>query len=119
MASIEAAQTLDDQTRWRSVLERDRQSDGRFVYAVRSTGIYCRPSCPSRRPRREHVSFFPSCDAAQSQGYRPCKRCRPQETSGEDPDTRLVRLAYEYLSSGHAEPVGLEEVSAQTGVTPA
>ena len=119
MASIEAAQTLDDQTRWRSVLERDRQSDGRFVHAVRSTGIYCRPSCHSRRPRREHASFFPSCDAAQSQGYRPCKRCRPQETSGEDPDTRLVRLAYEYLSSGHAEPVGLEEVSAQTGVTPA
>ena len=119
MASIEAAQTLDYQTRWRSVLERDRQSDGRFVYAVRSTGIYCRPSCPSRRPRREHASFFPSCDAAQSQGYRPCKRCRPQETSGEDPDTRLVRLAYEYLSSGHAEPVDLEEVSAQTGVTPA
>ncbi|MEE2925713.1 MAG: bifunctional DNA-binding transcriptional regulator/O6-methylguanine-DNA methyltransferase Ada [Chloroflexota bacterium] len=119
MTSIEAPQILVDQTCWQSVLERDRQSDGRFVYAVRSTGIYCRPSCPSRKPRREQVSFFPNADAAQEQGYRPCKRCRPEETSGEDTDTRLVRLAHAYLASGHPEPVGLEQVSAQAGVTPA
>ena len=119
MTSIEAAQTLDDQTCWRSVLERDQESDGRFVYAVRSTGIYYRPSCPSRRPRREQVSFFSSAEGAHGQGYRPCKRCRPQETSGEDTDTKLVRLACEYLESGHPEPVSLEHVSAQAGVTPA
>ena len=68
MTSIEAPQILVDQTCWQSVLERDWQSDGRFVYAVRSTGIYCRPSCPSRKPRREQVSFFPNADAAQEQG---------------------------------------------------
>lgn len=118
MTSNEAAQTLDEQTCWRSVLERDRQSDGKFVYAGKSTGIYCRPSCPSRKPRREQVSFFPNADAAQEQGYRPCKRCRPEDTSGEDTDTRLVRLACEYLASGHSKPVGLEQVSAKSGVTP-
>ena len=119
MTGIEAPQTLVDQTCWQSVLERDRQSDGRFVYAVRSTGIYCRPSCPSRKPRREQISFFPNADAAQEQGYLPCKRCRPEETSGEGTDTRLVRLAHAYLASGHPEPVHLEQVPAQTGVTPA
>ena len=72
MTSIEAPQILVDQTCWQSVLERDRQSDGRFVYAVRSTVIYCRPSCPSRKPRREQISFFPNADAAQEQGYLPC-----------------------------------------------
>ena len=64
MTGIEAPQILVDQTCWQSVLERDWQSDGRFVYAVRSTGIYCRPSCPIRKPRREQVSFFPNADAA-------------------------------------------------------
>jgi len=119
MTSIEAAQTLDDQTYWQSVLDRDRQSDGRFVYAVRSTGIYCRPSCPSRKPHREQVSFFTTAVAAQDGGYRPCKRCRPQETLGEDQDTKLVRLACECLAAGDHEPVGLEPVASHLGVSPA
>jgi hypothetical protein len=68
MTSIEAAPILDEQTCWQAVLERDRRSDGKFVYAVRSTGIFCRPSCPSRKPRREQVSFFPDPGAAQHRG---------------------------------------------------
>lgn len=63
---------------WRAVLSRDRAADGLFVYAVRSTGIFCRPSCPSRRPRRENVEFFPATVMAVEAGFRPCQRCRPE-----------------------------------------
>src|SRR5271154_5154420 len=65
------------EARWNAVQSRDRASDGVFVYAVRSTGIYCRPSCPSRKPRREQVVFFPLPQAAEREGFRPCRRCRP------------------------------------------
>ena len=119
MTSIEAAPILDEQTCWPAVLELDRRSDGKFVYAVRSTGIFCRPSCPSRKPRRAQVSFFPDPSAAQQQGYRPCKRCRPQEESGEDPDSKLVRSACEYLAADNPDSIGLEQVAAQVGATPA
>ena len=119
MTSIEAAPILDEQTCWQAVLERDRRSDGKFVYAVRSTGIFCRPSCPSRKPRREQVSFYPDPATAQQQGYRPCKRCRPQEESGEDPDSKLVGSACEYLAADNPDSIGLEQVAAQVGATPA
>ena len=119
MKSIEAAPIIDEQTCWQAVLERDRRSDGKFVYAVRSTGIFCRPSCPSRKPRREQVSFYPDPATAQQQGYRPCKRCRPQEESGEDPDSKLVGSACEYLAADNPDSIGLEQVAAQVGATPA
>lgn len=63
---------------WRAVLRRDQRFDGRFVYGVRSTGIYCCPSCPSRRPHRKQVVFFPMSNAAERAGFRPCKRCHPR-----------------------------------------
>jgi AraC family transcriptional regulator, regulatory protein of adaptative response / methylated-DNA-[protein]-cysteine methyltransferase len=63
--------------RYRAVVARDRAADGSFVYAVSSTGIYCRPSCPSRKPRRERMAFFSSAEVAERAGYRPCRRCRP------------------------------------------
>src|ERR1700691_3662704 len=63
---------------WHAVQSRDRAADGAFVYAVRSTGIYCRPSCPSRKPRREQVVFFSLPQAAELEGFRPCRRCRPR-----------------------------------------
>src|SRR5438034_330830 len=68
--------TVQQQARyWKAVEERDRSFDGRFVYAVQSTGVYCRPSCPSRRPRRDGVLFFPEPHAAESKGFRACLRC--------------------------------------------
>lgn len=76
---------------WRIVLARDRRFDGVFVYAVRSTGIFCRPSCPSRRPRRSVVRFFPIPEAAQAAGFRACRRCRPTQTPSPDPAVALVR----------------------------
>jgi len=67
---------------WRAVAGRDAAFDGAFVYAVASTGVFCRPSCPSRRPRRDRVRFYPTPAAAQAAGYRPCRRCRPDLTLG-------------------------------------
>jgi len=64
-------------SRWRAVQARDRRADGQFVYAVRSTGIYCRPSCPSRKPRASQILYFSRAEQANSQGFRPCRRCRP------------------------------------------
>ena len=63
--------------RWQQVMARDARQDGRFVFAVRTTGVYCRPSCPSRRPRRESVEFFSNANEAERAGYRACLRCKP------------------------------------------
>ena len=67
---------------WQQVLERDVSADGQFVYAVKSTGIYCKPSCASRRPMRKNVRFYPSPALAEAAGYRACKRCRPDASPG-------------------------------------
>lgn len=78
------------QSFWRAVLARDRAADGNFVYAVRSTGVYCRPSCPSRKPRREQVQFFALPEAAERHGFRPCRRCHPQKAALHDPAVDAV-----------------------------
>ena len=85
--------------RWQAVLARDRRFDGAFVYAVRSTGIYCRPSCASRRPRRTQVTFFPIPEAAEREGYRACKRCHPANAA-DDPAVALVRAAARAIAAG-------------------
>src|SRR5215471_6752035 len=69
---------LPETDAWHAVESRDARFDGRFVYAVRSTRIYCRPSCPSRRPQRENVSFFSAPSDAERAGYRACRRCNPR-----------------------------------------
>jgi methylphosphotriester-DNA--protein-cysteine methyltransferase len=76
---------------WEAVLNRDRRGDGRFVYAVSSTRVYCRPSCPSRRPSRNHVTFFDSPQLAESAGYRACLRCRPQSVGGSETEEWVER----------------------------
>src|SRR6266446_10750077 len=86
--------------RWRAVLARDRRFDGAFVYAVRSTGIYCRPSCASRRPRRTQVTFFPIPEAAEREGFRACRRCHPAAANGSDPAVALVREACQAIAAG-------------------
>jgi AraC family transcriptional regulator of adaptative response/methylated-DNA-[protein]-cysteine methyltransferase len=67
------------EARWAAVLARDPASDAAFVYAVRTTGIYCRPTCPSRRPLRANVALHPTPEAAEGAGYRACKRCHPRD----------------------------------------
>jgi AraC family transcriptional regulator of adaptative response/methylated-DNA-[protein]-cysteine methyltransferase len=77
MTSVAAVSPTPD-ARWLAVQGRDARADGRFVYAVTSTGIYCRPSCPSRRPRADRVAYFPTPDAAERAGFRACRRCDPR-----------------------------------------
>lgn len=78
---------MTEREKLHSVLECDGAYDGRFFYAVRSTGVYCRPSCKSRPPKPENVEYFDSAAEAESAGYRPCKRCRP-DVPDYDPDAR-------------------------------
>lgn len=71
--------------RWTKLLARDRSADGTFVYAVRTTGVFCRPSCPSRLPKRENVDFFATGSEAETAGYRACRRCHPPAAAGLAP----------------------------------
>ncbi len=82
--------------RWQAVVDRDSSLDGAFVFAVSSTGIFCRPSCPAKRPRRENVSFFDHGLAAEQAGYRACLRCRPKAVDG-NPQSALVRAVCRYI----------------------
>ena len=102
---------------WEAVLSRDRCCDGRFVYAVSSTRVYCRPSCPSRRPSRNHVMFFDSPQLAESSGFRACLRCRPQSTAGSEAEER-VKQSQRYLDEHTGEPITLRRLAAQVGISP-
>lgn len=104
--------------RWQRVLARDSRSDGAFVYAVRSTGIYCRPSCASRRPRREQVVFFSLPTTAERAGFRPCRRCRPEQVKPLDPQVEMVRRACLDLDAHPGETVTLATLAAHVGASP-
>jgi AraC family transcriptional regulator of adaptative response/methylated-DNA-[protein]-cysteine methyltransferase len=100
---------------WQQVLARDPRADGQFVYAVKSTGVYCRPTCPSRRPERKSVTFFPSPALAEAAGFRACLRCEPARiTPRPDPQAQAVARAAELLSSG--ERPSLEALAAAAGL---
>jgi AraC family transcriptional regulator of adaptative response/methylated-DNA-[protein]-cysteine methyltransferase len=100
---------------WQMVQERSVAADALFVYAVRTTGIYCRPSCPSRRPLRDSVEFFPSADHAVAAGYRACKRCQP---AGEHPQRQLVNRACDYIDRNLDATVTLEALGKLLGLSP-
>ena len=104
--------------RWRAVLARDPRYDGAFVYAVRSTGIYCRPSCASRKPRRAQVAFFPVPEAAERAGFRACRRCHPGAASPADPRIALVRSVCRLIDTGPDAPASLATLSASAATTP-
>jgi AraC family transcriptional regulator of adaptative response/methylated-DNA-[protein]-cysteine methyltransferase len=95
---------------WRATLERDARADGTFVLAVRSTHIYCRPSCPARRPLRQNVTFFRTFEEAEKQGYRPCLRCRPNEIAAS---TALVARAAKSLAQSSEEGMRLSKLAKE------
>jgi AraC family transcriptional regulator, regulatory protein of adaptative response / methylated-DNA-[protein]-cysteine methyltransferase len=101
---------------WRATLARDSRADGSFVLAVRSTHIYCRPSCPARRPLRHNVTFFRTREEAEKQGYRACLRCRPNEIAGP---VALVQRAASQLAESSEEGVRLGALARTLGTTPA
>ena len=105
---------LSDDDRWRIALEKDWRYDGVFVTGVHSTGIYCRPSCPARAPKRENVRFYTDPQSAEAAGLRPCKRCAPDSQSREEV---AIMQTVELLR--HAQqPVSLEQLGAATGFSP-
>ena len=100
-----AVENRDGAACWRAVQSRDRSADGAFVYAVRSTGIYCRPSCPSRKPERNQVVFFALAEAAEQKGFRACRRCRPRAIPVADPKIAIVaRVCREIEANILADP---------------
>src|SRR5438552_4735895 len=107
-------QPLDDEQCWQAVMRRDRVADGSFVFGVRSTGIYCRPSCPARRPRREQVRFFATCEAAELAGFRACRRCHPRENSRR---AELVLRLCRFIEEGADEPMRLAALGARVGIS--
>jgi AraC family transcriptional regulator of adaptative response/methylated-DNA-[protein]-cysteine methyltransferase len=107
----------NDDEAWQAVQTRDRRCDGRFVYAVASTGVYCRPSCPSRRPRRDRVRFFDAPAAARDAGFRACKRCKPDDTNTADPWIDKIRRACVYLANVDGHP-SLAALAARIGGSP-
>jgi len=107
---------MNEEALWEAVLAKDAQRDGEFVFAVSSTGVYCRPSCPSRRPRRDRVTFFAGSGAAEQAGFRACLRCHPGQAPGDDPRVALVRRACT-LIAGADEGLKLADLSAQLGIS--
>lgn len=108
---------LAEEDAWAAVRGRDRRFDGAFVFAVKTTGIYCRPSCPARRPHRAHVEFFVSPDEAEAGGYRACRRCHPQH-GRRTPAEQAVEAAREYLDAHRDEQVTLSMLAAHAGLSP-
>ncbi len=109
---------LDEGTLWAAVQTRSRAHDGQFVYGVRTTGIFCRPSCPARRPLRANTLFFATPALAQARGLRPCLRCHPLSSAPEDPAAALVRTVSRLLQEAHEAPPPLAELAAKTGRSP-
>jgi AraC family transcriptional regulator of adaptative response/methylated-DNA-[protein]-cysteine methyltransferase len=108
---------INDDRRWNAVVGRDSSRDGEFVFAVSSTGVYCRPSCPARRPRRENVTFYLRPDQAEKAGFRACLRCRPRSVSG-NPQSDSAKEICRYIEQHLDEPITLERLGKVFGQSP-
>jgi AraC family transcriptional regulator of adaptative response/methylated-DNA-[protein]-cysteine methyltransferase len=103
--------------RWQTVVDRDPSQDGKFVFAVSSTGVYCRPSCPAKRPRRENVKFFRLPDDAEKAGFRACLRCRPRAIGGHA-STKMVKAVCRYIEQHFDEPITLVHLGREFHLSP-
>jgi AraC family transcriptional regulator of adaptative response/methylated-DNA-[protein]-cysteine methyltransferase len=103
--------------RWKAVLAKDAARDGEFVFAVSTTGIYCRPSCPARTPKRGNVRFFDSPELARRAGFRACKRCHPDDASAREKQVRAILRACALIEQSE-ERVTLDELAAKVGLSP-
>ncbi|MBS0388736.1 MAG: bifunctional DNA-binding transcriptional regulator/O6-methylguanine-DNA methyltransferase Ada [Proteobacteria bacterium] len=110
-------QTSFRDPRWAALRARDPAHDGRFVYSVRTTGVYCRPSCSARAARPENVEFHADCAAAEAAGFRPCKRCRPRQASPAEARSALMARICRYIEEA-PEPPRLAELARQAGMSP-
>lgn len=108
--------TTEDE-KWMATLQRDSFANGKFVYAVTTTGIYCRPTCSARKPLRKNVVFFSSCEDARRDGFRPCKRCRPQDLSPVDTNGEIVATACRMIETAEEIP-SLQVLADAAGLSP-
>jgi AraC family transcriptional regulator of adaptative response/methylated-DNA-[protein]-cysteine methyltransferase len=116
---LQELRTMEEEIYWQAALARDDRFDGIFVYGVRSTGIYCKPSCPSRRPGRAQVAFFPSCQAAETGGFRACLRCQPRSMAARDPRVRMVlRVCRAIEEHATDDALSLDQLGAELKVSP-
>ena len=102
---------------WDALRGKDRAFDGIVYFGVRTTGVFCRPSCSSRRPKRENVSFYPTADAAQRAGFRACMRCKPLEVEFTDPSAEIVARAFRVLQDRDQEIATVEDLAAKLNVS--
>lgn len=109
---------ITDERAWQAVEEKDRSFDGRFFYGVATTGVYCRPSCPSRRPLRKNVSFYQTAADAEAKGLRPCLRCKPLEKAGQDPMVERISRLCEFIREHHDETLTLQTLAKEAGLSP-
>src|SRR4051812_36161979 len=110
---------MNEATAWESVLQRDASADARFLYGVTTTGVYCRPSCPSRRPRRDNVAFFSSAEAAERAGFRACQRCRPNHAKSPNVAVEKARKYIDaHINDLGDERITLELLAQQAGLSP-
>jgi AraC family transcriptional regulator, regulatory protein of adaptative response / methylated-DNA-[protein]-cysteine methyltransferase len=114
--SVERNTSLSD-IRWAAVIARDKNADGEFFYSVRTTGVYCRPSCPSRAAKRENVTFYKTVAAAEAAGFRPCKRCKPNAAPLEDVHAAEVAKACRAIETAEQQPT-LRQLAAEAGMSP-
>src|SRR5690349_13549970 len=105
---------LDADTAWAAFMRRDRSWDGRIVGAVKTTGIYCKPSCPAKRPKREHVEFFATSEEARGAGFRACMRCKPDEVGR---DREAVAAAVKLIDQAEETP-NLADLAEAVGYAP-
>jgi len=102
---------------WESIIARDPAADGRVYFGVKTTGVYCRPSCPARRPRRENVRLFESREEAEHAGFHPCKRCRPDQASPAGENTAKVLSACRFIENAEQEP-RFDQLALRAGLSP-
>jgi AraC family transcriptional regulator of adaptative response/methylated-DNA-[protein]-cysteine methyltransferase len=110
-------QTAGDEARWAAVVAKDRAADGDFLYSVRTTGVFCRPSCAARPARRENVAFHATAEAARAAGFRPCRRCRPEEPSLHERQAAAIALACRTIEDAETPPP-LEALAKSAGLSP-
>jgi AraC family transcriptional regulator of adaptative response/methylated-DNA-[protein]-cysteine methyltransferase len=103
--------------RWAAVLSRDPAFDGQFVYSVKTTGVYCRPSCASRTAKPQNIAFYATCEEAERAGFRPCLRCRPDEASRAEQHAALVAEACRSIEAAEELPA-LERLAGAAGISP-
>ncbi len=107
---------MNEDAKWHAIVCNDADADGLFYYGVSTTGVFCRPSCPSRTPAREHVRFFDTCAAALDAGFRPCKRCRPDQAE-PNPALLLARKTRTLIDRHHTERAALARELEELGLS--